>query len=176
MKKLIISLPKYKFANHVLVNGENVTFKKNKKEKLFTAEYETDDNQVTVSFDEYNPLLKWSWWLLGVIFYLITFFGLLDLHESHKFIYKYQAIVTLCDDGDNFLDLKPLRGKGPVVKAEYDCGGYEELVNEKVRDKKVKRRSTLLTLTKIFILLIGIAFLVFLAFMVLAAFLKSLDH
>ena len=155
MKKLVITLPKYKIANYVLVNGENVEFIKNKKAKCFYAEYMSEADQVNISFDTYNPLTKWSWWLLGVLFFVITIFGILDSHESHKFIYRYQAIVTL-HEGDNIVKMTPLRGKDKVVKVETDCG-YDELVNMKDRDKVIKRRSILLSLTKVFIILCGVA-------------------
>lgn len=155
MKKLVITLPKYKFADYVLVNGKNVEFKRNKQAKCFYAEYMSETDQVNISFDTFNPLTKWSWWLLGVLFFLITVFGIFDSHESHKFIYRYQAIVTL-HDGDNFVNMIPQRGKEKVVKVETDCG-YDELINAKDRDKVIKRRSILLILTKVFIILGAIA-------------------
>ena len=170
MKKLVITLPKMKYADYVLVNGENVIFKHNKKAKIYYAEYETEDDKVNISFDTYNPLNRWHWWLLGTLFFIITILGILDWHLSSKFIYNYQSTITL-NEGDNFIKLIPLKGKGPVLKVETSCP-YEETVNQKDRPKKIKRRSALLTLTKVFVILCVVAGLVFLFVMMLVAFLN----
>ena len=171
MKKVILTLRKNKLADYVLVNGENVTFVRNKKAKMYYAEYQTEDNQVTISFDTYNPLNKWHWWLFGTFFFIISIFGIFDWHISSRFVYQYQAIITL-NEGDNVVNLIPLRGRGKVVNVETACG-YDEIINNKDRPKKIKVRSTLLTLTKVLIILSVFVVGVVLAIMLLIAVLNK---
>ena len=167
MKKLILTLKKNKLADYVLVNGENVNFVRNKKAKIYYAEYTTEDNQVTISFDTYNPLNKWHWWLFGTFFFIISIFGIFDWHISSRFVYLYQSVITL-NEGDNFVNLIPQRGRDKVVKVETTCG-YDEIINKKDRPKKIKVRSTLLTLTKVLIILGVLAIGVVFAIMLLIA-------
>lgn len=171
MKKLIITLRKNKLADYVLVNGENVNFVKNKKAKIYYAEYFTEDNQVTISFDTYNPLNKWHWWLLGTFFFIISIFGIFDWHVSSKYIYMYQSIITL-NEGDNFVNLIPQRGKDKVVNVETSCA-YDEIVNKKDRPKRIKTRSALLTLTKVLLIVSVFVVGVILAIMLLIAVLQK---
>ena len=151
MKKLVITLPKYKLADYILVNGENVSFKKDKSSGLFVAEYQTEEEFVELSTDKYNPFTRWSWWLIGMFFFIITFFGLFDVHEKNGYINDYVATIGLVD-GDNVVNLVPKRGKGPVFDVQTTCV-YNETSNNKDITKQIKRRRTVLLLSKIGLIL-----------------------
>ena len=172
MKKLVVILPNYKLADRVLINGQNVKFERNKKAKLIYTEYMSEDATATISLDPFNPLDKWSWWLLGTLFYIITIFGIFDVHESNKFVYQYQSIVTL-NEGENVVKLRPMRGKGPILQVE-SSSPIDEIVNLKDCPKKIKRRHALLVLTKVLIFLGTIAAIAAFLFITVIAVLSFL--
>ena len=154
MKKLIITLPKYPLANYVLVNGKNINFKMDKSSRLYVAEYESEEDTVILSTDTFNPYNRRSWWIVGMFFFIITIFGIFDVHEKNNYIYNYSANIGL-GDKDNVVNLVPKRGKGPVFEVKTTCS-YEETSNNKEINRVVNRRRKLLLLSKILFILLCI--------------------
>ena len=158
MKKLIITLPKYNLTHYILVNGENVKFKKNRTIKKFVAEYYSEDDVVEISTDTYNPYLRWHWWLLGMLFFIITIFGIFDSKDKNKYNNCYNARIGL-NAPDNVVNLIPVKDKDKVFKVETTCE-YTETINTKDFDSKIKKRRALLILTKVLFTIIVLGVLI----------------
>ena len=146
MRTLTIRLNKAKWIDYVLVNGRNVPFKYDAPRRCFVGKVESETSKVVITLDKYNPLYRWTWWIAGMFFFIITVFGIFDLHENFKFAKEYELHVFL-NEGDNVLDLHPSRTRGCILDYHANCE-VDEVRNEFVQDRVLSRRNALLILSK----------------------------
>ena len=151
MRRLVVRLKKAKWIDYVLVDGRNLDFHYDRKVRAYVGEVECQSSKVVVSLDEYNPLLRWNWWISNVFFFLITVFGIFDVHESFKRGKHFELNAFLNEDG-NVLDLNPSRQSPRIM--EWKASFYiDEAKNEYCKDPVISRRHALLTWTKALIIL-----------------------
>jgi len=90
--------------NAILVDGKPVEFKKNKFGN-FEYEHTTPNDTVNIKIYSLNELKHKLWFLMSIIFFIISGFGLLDWNFKKKYkVLEYDADIKIKED--SFADIK----------------------------------------------------------------------
>lgn len=132
----------------VYVDGVVLKFKKNEFGSL-QATYETDKQEVELVICKYLELSGRLWFLMSMLCFFISLFGIFDSRYDSKCIIidcKYK--MKLNPQNKVTIKFTGAFEGNKAVDIEADCG-YEELANKYYVDKKIKRRYKILIGTKI---------------------------
>lgn len=156
MNELKIKLSGAKKLNPtVLIDGKPVKLKKNRFGS-YEATYLTEKSEVELSIHRLLELSSPLWWLWGLLFWLISFFGLLDIPYPKNCTMIDCNLQLKLNSNTNF-EAKFLTNTSEKA-LEYTCDSEViERKNEFYVDKKIKTRRRLTVLFKtlsLFVLII----------------------
>lgn len=154
MNQLLIKISKTLYdKSEVLVNGQKEKFADNKR-----GSYELSvpaENNVEIQITRRHELATPLWWLWGLLFFVISCFGIFDVPYAKQGELFFKANVT--SSGSGAVQLNPVvkrNGKGVIVVCD-NCFVYEE--DNRTDDKTVKKRRKVLTVIKLLLWLALIA-------------------
>lgn len=131
----------------VYVDGKQATFKKNKFGNL-VHEFETDKATAKVEVYRALDVGGFFWFITQLFFFLISIFGIFDIHRKEKFIVvRYNSVIELKDKNDITIKLNTLKENGKPVEIEGDAS-VVEIENSCEVDTKAKKKVKWLRLTK----------------------------
>ena len=155
MKKVAFTHHLTKYLDHILIDGQNIEFEYDKETKIYSAEYETEKDYVTIELDSFHPLLINGWWIQSMVTFLLTIFGIFEARNKQNYIYLYKSVVKL-DTDLTYINLTgSLVGKVLEIKTSANV---TEISNERYKHPEIKRRKRILVWSKIIatIVVIGI--------------------
>ena len=160
MNKLHLTVNSDSLLDFILINGENIKFKRNKDSKrVYEADIETNGNQLKLSLDTFNPYLQSGWWIKMMFLFIISIFGIFDKRFRQRYIYHCEFVIHINNLIDNELTIIPcgrmdhvLDFKGNVV--------VDEIENRLEADKRVKHRKVGLFFSKLAFVLLIIAIVI----------------
>lgn len=159
MKTLNITLKgASKLSPNVLVDGEFVKLKKNQFGN-YIASIETEKSEVDLVIQKYHELSGNLWFLMSVLFFVISLFGLFDIrYGKNNCVIDSKFHIKLNEDVTHFVATMDLNKVGSAITFESNAEINEEL-NVCFEDEVVKKRKKILLATKIilWLLLIGVA-------------------
>jgi len=157
MKKIVLEfLGNLNFNFYVKIDEKLVDLKRLPNgHKIYEFESEKDELDIEI-FKWYEEESK-IWWLMGIIFYLISFFGIFDVRKGKTAnTLKYKGKIKLLGDHDSYHtfikverflnDNKAFTPSGDQTIIDNDTNRYyvDELV--KKRRKKLKKIKTISTI------------------------------
>ena len=154
MKKIIkFVLHNSSLEEYLLIDNHNLVFKKNKEEGKKTsrvAYYQTEEDEVVISYDNFHPYFAKAWWIKEMLFFIISIFGIFDSrkHKSRRNYIHYEAKVRLDNLKKNEIEISNSTDdtKGLEIKTDLEV---DEVSNIKEKNLKLKKRKGLLNLSKI---------------------------
>ena len=155
-KVFTVSVPNNsRLKDFILVNGKNPTFKYDKTTKRFIATLQSERDYFILSLDSYHSLLrKASWFWMNMLFFFLSFIGIFDSPDRRKYYYDFEAKINL-HEGENSVLVSEIRDREKVVSLET-MNPYEIEKNEKVYDKRIKKRKICLGLIKALLIIVGL--------------------
>ena len=149
MKTLNLTLKNAKnLSPTILVDDKPLKFKKNSF-GTYCAQYQTEKDEVSVVIQKYQELSGKFWFLMSILFFIISVFGIFDIKMSKRsIVINSKFNVKLENDITNFnATINDACGDKGVI---YNCNGVvEEVVNTCYEDEVVKKRKKILLATKI---------------------------
>lgn len=141
--------------NEILINGKSVEFKKN---KFGNYEYEatTLNDSVNIKIYSLNELKHKMWFLMSMIFFVISGFGLFDWNFKKKYrVLEYEADISIKET--NFVDIKIAKyvSGTKAVTLTTICENNEK-VNIFQDDPILKKRSRILLWTRLAIWIVAL--------------------
>lgn len=134
----------------VLVDNKPLKLKKNQFGN-YCGTYQTENDEASVVVQKYQELSGKLWFLMSILFFVISVFGIFDKPMGKKntvidakYNVKLKENIT---DFEAFLNFLPTDDKALDVKAEG--GEIEEICNLCYEDKVVKKRKKILLITKL---------------------------
>ena len=161
MKKLHLTVNSASLLDFILINGENIKFKKNKDSRsLYEADIETNGNQLKLSLDTFNPYIQSKWWIKMMFLFVISIFGIFDKRFRQRYVYHCEFNIHL-DKDNSELNIIP-RGKMDHVLDFKGDVVVDEISNILEKDPRIKKRKAGLFFSKFgFVLLvIGLVILI----------------
>ena len=122
----------------ITVDDKPIKFKKNNFGNL-TAKYQTANDKVKIKI--YNTLDVGGifWFITQIFFFLVSIFGIFDLHEKQKCIgLDFAMEVDLKDENKLTLQFNTPRTEGKAINVETDLT-YRESSNQYHFDNQAKR-------------------------------------
>lgn len=165
MKTLQISLKgTQKFVPTVLVDGKVVKLKKNQFGN-FTGTYQTEKDEVSVVIQKYQELSGKFWFLMSMLFFVISIFGIFDKPMGKKnTVIDAKFDVKLTQDITYFdATLNLPQQNSRAMDVEIGGGEFKEVCNLCYEDNVVKKRKKILIFTKLAIwvvLIVAVALIV----------------
>jgi len=109
----------------------------------YTANFSTEKDEVTVYIYRFLEISGKLWFLMQMLFFIISIFGLLDIRlDKHCIVLDCSFKIRLKDSENNFtcnFDINEQSGEGEALKYESNCE-VETLSNAYFVDKKAKKR------------------------------------
>ena len=135
----------------VYVDGECVRLTTNKSGLVSEGHVQTDKDCVEITVAKYYELDSPLWFLMGMLFFFISFLGIFDVPIGKRFYgVQYRAKVYL--NGSTNLQMKFNRFKeGDRALEIVGDAQVEELENTYTFNKKLKKRRTILILSKLLV-------------------------
>lgn len=126
----------------VQIDGKTVAVKKNDQGN-YVCEYETPNNSANVVISKYHELSSRHWLWMGILFLVISVFGLFDrIYEKDYIQYDCNLNIKLNNNSTTF------EGKlmnAPGVATKYKCSDEVEEISNLARvDQKIKKRRKIL--------------------------------
>ncbi len=164
MNNLTLTLTKkIKPYTYLTVDGEVV--KPKFRRGVGTAKIQTEKSEVEIAYTRFSRFDSKLWWLLEIVYFLLSGFGLFDLRfGKHEYITNYKAKITLSEDTKVKIHIPNPKNGGPVLKLTTDANLIEE-ENAYSIDQEVKKKKKILLIAKIItaiIVVTTIAFIIFL--------------
>lgn len=160
MKILNLTLKNAKnLSPTILVDDKPLKFKKNSF-GTYCAQYQTEKDEVSVVIQKYQELSGRFWFLMSILFFIISVFGIFDIKMGKRsIVINSKFNVKLENDITNFnATINDACGDKGVI---YNCNGVvEEVVNTCYEDEVVKKRKKILLATKILLWLALVAVVV----------------
>lgn len=130
------------------IDGKPVNLKRNKSKKLAYSHSTTQDKAV-IRICKYLDVGGVVWFLTQIFFFLISIFGIFDLHSKNRCLcFDYFLEVDLQENSDVKLYCKPPRENQPAIQVETELQTAES-GNVYFVNKKAKRTLKGLRITKI---------------------------
>lgn len=130
------------------IDGNNVKFKKNKFDS-FETKFSTDKDRVEISIYKFLEINGKLWFLMSMIFFIISLFGILDVrYERSCIVLDCKFVINLKEKSDIVITFNSLKDKGKAVEIKTDCD-FEEISNNYYVDLKAKKRLKILLAVKI---------------------------
>ena len=145
MKKLEIHVSDINLVDALLLNGENINFKKvSKREFVATVDVKEDP---VLEMDNYHPLLVQNWWIKEMILFMVGIFGIFCPHYvKNDNIYHYKSVLKLENDFTSIKVRKSFENKAIDVQG---CLTIDEQ-NERVKEPLIEKHRKTLWLSKFF--------------------------
>lgn len=83
------------FLTELYADGNLLTFKKRKKSKRYAAEVETENTKVELVVKRHTLLQFRLWWFWEILFYILSVFGMFDIHGTTKNICQAACRLSL---------------------------------------------------------------------------------
>lgn len=161
MKQLIIEVwGKCKFKPIISINGHRVDYQTlDGKQVIY---YNTSESAVTVTITRILEINSKWWFPLFLLYAIISIFGIFDIRGDHKYLsYKCSFEVDLINSKtDISVNLFKVKRKGQPVAEITGKTNIRIIENVCEVDKKAKRRTIILRLTKLLLLAAGVAILI----------------
>ena len=158
MKTLNITLKgTSKLSPNILVDGKFVKLKKNQFGN-YVGSIETEKSEVDLTIQKYHELSGKLWFLMSMIFFILSVFGLFDKrYGKNNCVIDSKFHIKLNQDVTNFFATINLSANNKAINFESNAEVGEEL-NICFEDKVVKKRKKILLATKIvlWLMLIGV--------------------
>lgn len=130
------------------IDGNQIVLKKDKY-GVNEGTFQTDKEEVQITIYRYLELSGRFWWLMYIIFFLISIFGICNPPYDRKCIQiEYVANIRLKENTEYKFVLSGWQMSDKAITSEGN-GEIEEIENKLVIDKKIKRRLTIIRLFKI---------------------------
>lgn len=159
MKTLNITLKgTSKLSPNVLVDGKFVKLKKNQFGN-YIGSIQTEKSEVDLVIQKYHELSGKLWFLMSILFFVISLFGLFDIrYGKNNYVIDSKFHIKLNEDVTNFAATINLNNAKGAIQFETNAEIKEEL-NVCFEDEVVKKRKKILLATKIvlWLMLIGVA-------------------
>lgn len=163
MKELNFKISGAKKLNPVTeVNGQNIKLKKDKFGN-YQSKILVDTDEVDIKVQRYSELNSKLWWLLSIFYFVISIFGIFDtLKEKNCITIDCHLKVNMRETDNGFMELKAKKfeTQGKAFEIVSNCNG-EEVSNNYYLDNKAKKRKRIMTIVKIFIVILSIVLLAF---------------
>ena len=142
----------------ILIDEKPVKLKKNEN-GFYVGKIETEKDEVCLKVQKYHELYGKFWFLMGMLFFVISLFGILDLRLTKNYvIFESLFKIKLNESETNFAGI--LNSTSQNGKAmEFACDGeVKEEYNKCYVDDIIKKRRKILRISKIltWIALIGL--------------------
>lgn len=137
------------FYPTVLVDDKPVKLVKNQFGGL-NAKITTEKSSVNIKIQKYNELAGKLWFLMDIMFFIISLFGIFDVRKPKKcIVLDSEFNVNLTSDVTNlefFVSPLNLDNKNVEIKGEAEINEVKNLCYE---DKILKKRKKILFFTKL---------------------------
>lgn len=159
MKRLHLIVKSSSLLDFILINGENIRFRRNKDSKrIYEADIDTDKDELKLSLDTFNPYLQSGWWIKMMFLFIISIFGIFDKRFRQRYIYRCGFTLHLTQDS-NELTIIPCGKMDHVLDFQGNVK-VDEIENRLEIDPRVKKRKVGMFFSKFGFILIVIAIVV----------------
>ncbi len=132
----------------ILIDNKKVKSKKNKYGS-YDILYTTEKDHVEVSICKYLEINGKLWFLMSMLFWLISFFGIFDVPYDRKcIVLNCKFNLELKEKNNVSVKFNTIKTQGEAVTIETDSK-YEILSNFYYLDKKAKKRVVFLRIFKL---------------------------
>lgn len=127
------------------IDGNQIVLKKNKY-GINEGTFQTDKSEVQIAIYRYLELSSKFWWLVSIVFFLISIFGICNPPYDRKCIQiEYVANIKLNENTEYKFVVSSRQAGERAITCEGN-GEIEEIENKVVIDKRVKRRLSIVRL------------------------------
>ncbi len=130
------------------IDGQIVKTKKN---KYGNSQYnfDTEKDEIEVSVFRYLELGGKLWWLMAILFFVISIFGILNPSYEKKCVQiDYRVKLKLKDNNDITIKLNASGNDGKAGRIETVCE-YEEIANNFDIDKVAQKRRKIIKIGEV---------------------------
>lgn len=142
----------------IFIDDKPVKCKKNNYGNIDISQ-QFDKDKVEVKICKYFELNGKLWFLMSMLFFIISFFGILDVPYNKKCIaIDCRFTIALSEKTNVKIKFNKLSEQGRAVEIESEAN-IEEICNEYYVDMRAKKRRKILIITKLLIwlaLIIGV--------------------
>lgn len=144
-----------------LVDGKKVKFKKNNYGS-YEANVETENNKLEIELYRYLEISGRLWWLMSIVFFVISLFGILDsVKEKDCMVLNCKWVVDLSNNNGGVVDIKIHNLKHQQKSVEFVSAlPYNEVSNVCIEDATAKKRLKIVKGLKIATVLVVVAIVV----------------
>lgn len=134
----------------ILIDDKPVKWKKNKYGNVEIIQ-QFDKDKVEVKICKYFELNGKLWFLMSMLFFIISLFGILDVPYNKKCIaVDCKFIVALAEKTEVKVKFNKLSDQGRAVEIESEAE-VQEIINEYYVDTRAKKRRKILIITKLLV-------------------------
>lgn len=156
MNKIALKLTGNKAGMAVHIDGKPLVAKKNNF-KNSAVEYVTEKEKVKIEVFRYADVGGVGWFLLQLVFFLVSIFGIFDVRRRERCVMPFFAIeAELAETNALTLKPNPPRAGQRAFEIETDAR-VNEIVNEYYFDEKAKKTLKALLAVKIVLAIAVIA-------------------
>lgn len=140
----------------ILIDGKPIKAKKNEFGNL-TYSCQTEKNCVNIVIKQYLELESRHWFWMGLLFLIISVFGIFDTRYSKSTqTILFEANVLLGENETNFEAKLSSMNEGAAV--EYKCSGEVSEVSNCIQDNpQIKKRRKILLALRIVMIIVFVA-------------------
>lgn len=130
------------------IDGKTVKTKKNKYGNIQYS-FDTEKDEIEVSVFRYLELNGRFWWLMAILFFVISIFGILNPPYEKKCIQiDYKVKLKLKENNDITIKLNVSSNDGKVGRIETVCD-CEEISNNYGIDKVAQKRKKIIKVCEV---------------------------
>ncbi len=150
MKELHLELTGYPCKDNVLVKIDGIPMElTNSKNKNLICKYQTEKEKVKVEVFKLLDVGGWLWFIVQLFFFIITIFGLLDVHHKEKcLVIDFEIEVELKDKSEITLHFNTISENQRPIEIETNSP-VKEISNVALVDTKAKKVMKKLKMAKI---------------------------
>ena len=156
MKNVRLILNNKSLANEIYIDGKKISFTLNKNTKKLESNYQSKNDSMNLKVVQYQPLYNRLWWLMNMLFFIISIFGIFDRRNKQKYKYEFEGNISLIDGENEIAISNPNRGENKLLSL-VTTNQVIENINIKEKDRVINKRRKLLTLSKVLFILLSIA-------------------
>lgn len=140
----------------ISIDDKPVNFKKNEFGS-YVCKYQTENDKVNIKVFRMLDVGGVIWFLTQIFFFLISIFGLLDIHHREKcLVVDFELDVDLKDENNLTLQFNSLKENEKAITVQTELTN-KEVSNKYYLDAKAKKTLKVLTITKILLALAIVA-------------------
>ena len=130
------------------IDGKSVKFKKNEFGS-YSTNFTTEKEQVEIVIYKYLEINGKLWFLMSILFFIISLFGLLDTRYDRKcVVVDCKFLVNLQEKTEMTIKVNSLTNEGKAVECTCNTE-FQEISNQYYVDKRAKKRLKILLAVKI---------------------------